>query len=62
MCGDSHEARSKEAQRAAQLLRAYLKWLALASGKRWDLDNDIEVEEIIDTIVAAAKAEIALNR
>ncbi len=41
-------------QRATSLLQHYLKFGFDAAGYRWDGDNQSEVDEIVDSIIAAA--------
>ena len=43
-------------QRATSLLQHYLKFGLEAAGYRWDSDNQSEVADIVDSIIAAATA------
>ena len=40
-------------QRATHLLQHYLHLAVTASGNRWDSDNNAEVADIVDSIIAA---------
>lgn len=44
-----------QANAAKRLLSHYLRQASQASGVRWDSDNDAEVGEIVDAIIAAAR-------
>ena len=44
--------------RAKDLLRHYFRLMALAAGVRWDGDNDSELEDIVDCLIAAAVEEM----
>lgn len=52
-------ANSAQRLRAKQLLRHYLRMLAQASGVRWDDENNIEVDDLVDAMIDAAKIELA---
>ena len=43
------------AGRARQLLAGYFQMLFKATGLRWDDDNQLEIESIIDAILEAAQ-------
>lgn len=45
-------------ERAQRLLRHYFRMIAEAAGVRWDSDNDGEVGDIADHLIAAAVAEM----
>lgn len=49
---------SEQARRARKLLRNYLWVLFQATELRWTPDNDAEIEEIVDSIIEAAKVEM----
>lgn len=44
--------------RAKKTLKFYIKTAFLQSGLTWDLDNEIECDEIVDEIISGAVTEI----
>ena len=46
-------------QRAKSLLRHYFSMIARRAGVNWDSDCDAEVTDIVDHLIAAARAEMA---
>lgn len=46
---------SANRDRAVALLQHYMSLRAAQSGAKWDNDNMVEVEEIVDSIIAAAR-------
>jgi hypothetical protein len=50
-----HEGPVSPRDRAAQLLRFYIRHAWEAAGKRWDGDNDAEIEVLVDALIGAAR-------
>lgn len=46
-------------QRAKSLLQHYFSMIARQAGVNWDSDCDAEVADIVDHLIAAARAEMA---
>lgn len=46
---------------AVSLLQHYLQTVFEVNGRRWDNDNNVEVADIVDCIVAAATKQSVLN-
>ena len=46
-------------RRAKSLLVHYLRWACVGSGERWDSDNTVEVEEIVDAIFDEIDDEVS---
>lgn len=42
-------------ERARKALKHYLRQATQAAGLKWDSDNDVEVEGIVDDIIEAAR-------
>jgi hypothetical protein len=45
-------------ERAKRLLRHYIRMVWQAAGLVWDSDNDAEVDDIVDCLIAASVAEM----
>ena len=45
-------------QKAKRLAKHYFSLIALEAGVSWSGDNDVEIDELIDAIIDAAKDEI----